>query len=152
MKTIETTVEVPVTPASTRVDTQYVCDAPGCDYSTEDEDAARGHHACEHAVKERRTVVGQRCYRFDTEVDFDAYARAQEGEEADLFLGQWRGPGWYVAVLGYRRCSRNCCNKSTLMFQPAAEFAAARRERARALLAEADGLDALDAAGAGGGR
>lgn len=137
-------------PASERVEVSYACEESGCDFATANEGEARVHRGRAHAVRGEQVVDDLVFLRFDSEADFDAFAAATRGEEADEVGGRWAGPGWYGKRHERRPCGRGCCSMSVLKLTPIGDVCADWRQQAEYFGAAADRLDALIAAANGG--
>ncbi len=95
----------------------FQCDAPGCDYETQDEDDLRDHCGKQHAVKKTQEVEGHTFHWFDHEDDAKAWLQVQEGGHDTTDL-HWSGPGWYRPGSSESPCPRGCCTRWVLNLKP----------------------------------
>jgi hypothetical protein len=85
--------EVKSTQSVENVVTMYVCEHPGCDFSTDSGFAARRHTGLEHSFTKSEAVYGAVLLFFPS-VETVRLWEATNGEASVT----WKGQGWYAAI------------------------------------------------------
>jgi hypothetical protein len=140
MRRVETPRVVPAQAEYVEQDVKYVCDVPGCGYSTSDEDDAEKHHGREHAAKGSTYVGDTQVHRFETEDDFKAWGRHSF---YNRFYGKWKGAGWYAEATGTEPCGRGCCSDSYVQLTHIDDHENDVKERLSSVIGELRQLRAL---------
>jgi hypothetical protein len=103
-----------VTPSYEKEIVEFVCDADGCDFTTNNEKKAEEHFGKEHAALDQVSIDDINFCYFATKEAADAWAETQYH---DIKYVDWVGEGWYGAETGHQPCSRGCCTDYYIRLQ-----------------------------------